>query len=62
MQRLFTMHVIPDLLAMIHPSLDIDVTFTNGKQPHKDAGRVEPGVYLTPETVSVFHIRFRNQY
>ena len=56
MQRLFTMHVIPDLLAMIHPSLDIDITFTNGKQPLHDAYHVEPGVYLTPETVSVFHI------
>ena len=50
------MHVIPDLLAMIHPSLDIDVTFTNGKRPHNHASHVEPGVHLTPETVSVFHI------
>jgi hypothetical protein len=50
------MHVIPDLLAVIHPSVDIDVTFTNGKQPHNHTSHVEPGVYLTPETVSVFHI------
>ena len=56
MQRLFTMHVIPDLLGMIHPSLDIDITFTNGERPLQDAGHVEPGVYLTPETVSVFYI------
>lgn len=53
------MHVVPDLLPVLHPSIDLRMTFpepppeqtyvrTRVKRKHSS---VEPGVYLLPEQV-----------
>ena len=59
MERIHTMHVVPDLLAALHPSFDLRVTFpepppksvylrTRVKRRYK---QVEPGIFLLPEQV-----------
>lgn len=59
MERIHTMHVVPDLLPSLHPSFDLRVTFpepppksvylrTRVKRRYK---QVEPGIFLLPEQV-----------
>ncbi|EJD03667.1 PEBP-like protein [Fomitiporia mediterranea MF3/22] len=71
MERIHQMHVVPDLLPSVHPSIDLRVSFpeppplstylrTRTRRKYKP---VEPGVYLLPEQTrraprlytSVFH-------
>ncbi|KAH7926219.1 PEBP-like protein [Leucogyrophana mollusca] len=75
MERIHQMHVVPDVLPDLHPSLDVRVTFP--EVPSSDASedaplkvkysQVEPGTFLVPEQTinppqlytSVFHAETR---
>jgi len=57
MERIHQMKVVPDVLPLLHPSLDLRVTFPKSP-PHSLSAReqtkrihqeVEPGVFLLPE-------------
>ena len=59
MERIHQMHVVPDLLPDLHPTLDLRLNFP--EPPPKDVYRrsrvkrryqkVDPGMYLLPEQV-----------
>ncbi|KAH7884029.1 phosphatidylethanolamine-binding protein [Phlebopus sp. FC_14] len=52
MERLHQMHIVPDVLAGLHPSLDLRITFPDHHvktDARKKYRHVEPGVYLLPE-------------
>ena len=54
MQRVNTMHVVPDLLADFHPSMDVRLYFPAQQQNNQkpELEEVEPGVLLAPQQVS----------
>ena len=64
MERLHQMHVIPDVLPSLYPSLDMRVTFpmplpvnaTRRQRLKPRYKEVEPGMYLRPEQVSLANI------
>ena len=56
MERIHQMHVVPDVVPDLHPSLDLRVSFpehqTKVASTVPKYKFVEPGVYLLPEQVS----------
>lgn len=55
MERIHQMKVVPDVLPILHPSIDLHVTAKNTApvfhQTKKIESEVEPGVHLTPAQV-----------
>lgn len=49
MQRVNTMHVVPDLVSDLHPSIDLRIAF---RGEESSPGDIEPGLYLRPEQVT----------
>jgi large subunit ribosomal protein L35 len=67
MERIHQMHVVPDVLPDLHPSLDLRITApaTSAQffaDPKKRFVEVEPGVYLTPDRVSLASLFFHRDY
>ena len=60
MERIHQMHVVPDVLPELHPSIDLHVTATALPQEirlnSKIDKEVEPGVFLLPQQVSPVNI------
>jgi large subunit ribosomal protein L35 len=58
MERLHQMHVVPDVVPDLHPSLDLRVSFPEHQTKVASMAPkykfVEPGVYLLPEQVRFF--------
>lgn len=57
MERVHQMHVVPDVLPDLHPSLDLRITAPATKEqlladPAKRHVEVEPGIFLTANRVS----------
>lgn len=59
MERVYQMNVVPDVLPVLRPSIDLQLAFPEGP-PQSVVARtrrarkyktVEPGVYLLPEQV-----------
>jgi large subunit ribosomal protein L35 len=62
MERIYQMHIVPDVLPSLRPSIDLRVTFPSSQRTsYTKASRgggyqeVEPGVYLLSEQVSPAH-------
>ena len=55
MERIHQMHVVPDVVPDLHPSLDLRVSFPEHQTKVVSTAPkykfVEPGVYLLPEQV-----------
>ena len=55
MERVHQMHVVPDVIPDLHPSLDLRVSFPEHKTKEPSTTPkytfVEPGVFLLPEQV-----------
>jgi hypothetical protein len=49
MERLHQMHVVPDVLGSLRPSLDLHFVIRGNPTP------IEPGVYLIPKQVRAGH-------
>lgn len=61
MERIHQMKVVPDVLPILHPSIDLHVTAKNTSpvfhETKKIESGVEPGAYLTPAQVSIYWSR-----
>jgi large subunit ribosomal protein L35 len=58
MERVHQMHIVPDLLPSLRPTVDIRITFPDAPSPRNRSIRktykpVEPGVFLVPEQVGL---------
>lgn len=63
MQRINTMHVIPDLIPDLHPSVDLYLAFRHpNENPVHNVGDVEAGLYLKPEQVRLRSSKFDYEF
>lgn len=62
MERIYQMHVVPDLLPELHPNVDLRIQFPNPaghrtlrqrRAERANFYKVEPGTFLTPEQASI---------
>ena len=55
MERIHQMHVVPDMLPELHPSIDLHMTVTALPQETRISSKVdkkvEPGAFLLPQQV-----------